>query len=81
MSFELVPFETIFKSPQKNGLNKPKRVRGQGLPMVNMGEIFEHRRIKNIEMDLVPVIGKELEYVLEDDDLLFARQSLVLTGA
>ena len=81
MSFELVPFETIFKSPQKNGLNKPKRVRGQGLPMVNMGEIFEHRRIKNIEMDLVPVIGKELEYVLEDDDLLFARQSLVLSGA
>jgi type I restriction enzyme S subunit len=81
MSFEQTSFESLFIIPQKNGLNKPKRVRGEGLPMVNMGEIFANRRIKNIDMDLVPLLEKELNCALEDDDLLFARQSLVPSGA
>lgn len=49
--------------------------------MVNMGELFAYPRIKNIEMDLVPVEQKEMHYCLSAGDLLFARQSLVLSGA
>ena len=49
--------------------------------MVNMGELFAYPRIKNIQMDLVPVEDKEKHFQLEPGDLLFARQSLVLSGA
>ena len=49
--------------------------------MVNMGELFAHPRIHDISMDLVPVDEKEHHYLLKAGDLLFARQSLVLSGA
>ena len=81
MSFNSVPFGTLFSEPQRNGLTRPKKVRGAGLPMVNMGELFAHPRIHNIEMDHVPVSDKEKHFLLKADDLLFARQSLVLEGA
>lgn len=82
MSFELERFGYLFLEPQRNGLTRPKRVRGVGFPMVNMGELFAHSRIKDLEMDLVPVNEeKEQQFFLKDGDLLFARQSLVLAGA
>jgi len=81
MSFDSVPFGSLFSVPQKNGLTRPQKVRGTGLPMVNMGELFANSRIKNIDMDLVPVSGAESSFKLEGGDLLFARQSLVLSGA
>ncbi len=66
----------------RNGLTKPKKIRGVGVKMVGMGEIFAHSRISNIKMERVPVTEKELEkYSLQTNDLLFARQSLVLEGA
>jgi type I restriction enzyme S subunit len=49
--------------------------------MVNMGELFAHPRIHNLNMDLVPVEDSENHFLLEPEDLLFARQSLVLAGA
>ena len=81
MSFEYIPFGQIFSEPQRNGLTRPKKIRGSGLPMINMGELFSYPRIKNIKMDLVPVTDSESQYHLKDGDLLFARQSLVLAGA
>jgi type I restriction enzyme S subunit len=81
MSFEEIRFLDLLSEPQRNGLTRPKKVRGSGLPMVNMGELFAHPRIKNIPMDLVPVEKNENHYLLQSGDLLFARQSLVLSGA
>ena len=49
--------------------------------MVNMGELFAYPRIHNLAMDLVPVSDSESHFLLEPEDLLFARQSLVLSGA
>lgn len=75
-------FEELFAIPLRNGLTRPKAVRGAGVKMVNMGEIFAHSRIKNISMDRVPLSEKEAEKnLLEPGDLLFARQSLVFSGA
>lgn len=66
----------------RNGLTKPKRIRGTGVKMIGMGEIFANSRIGNIEMERVPVTNKELEnYCVQPNDLLFARQSLKLEGA
>lgn len=49
--------------------------------MVNMGELFAYPRIKNLVMDLVTVSDGEAHFLLAPEDLLFARQSLVLEGA
>ena len=50
--------------------------------MIAMGEIFAHSRIGNIKMERVPVTDKEWSnYAIQEGDLLFARQSLVLEGA
>ena len=50
--------------------------------MVNMGELFAHPRICNIPMERVPLSQSEAgRFLLEEGDLLFARQSLVLEGA
>ncbi len=81
MSSDFVRFGDLFDEPQRNGLTRPKKVRGSGLPMVNMGELFAYPRIRDIAMDLVPVDDKERHYLLKVGDLLFARQSLVLSGA
>ena len=79
---EWMPFEDLFSVPLKNGLTRPKAVRGSGVKMVNMGEIFAHSRISDIAMDRVFLSEKEASsFLLEPYDLLFARQSLVLAGA
>jgi len=80
--FSLRPFEELFAVPLRNGLTRPQATRGSGVKMVNMGELFAHSRIGNIEMERVPLSETESEsYLLYPGDLLFARQSLVLTGA
>lgn len=80
-NFPMVRFGDLFSVPQRNGLTRPSRVRGAGLPMVNMGELFANARIHDIPMDLVPVGERDAASLLQKDDLLFARQSLVLEGA
>ena len=75
-------FSELFLIPLKNGLNKPSRVRGKGIRMVNMKEIFAYDKIDDsVPMELVPLETKERNALLEYDDLLFARQSLVESGA
>lgn len=77
-----VPFSKHYLEPSLNGLTRPRRVRGTGYKMVNMGEIFAHDRIRNPLMELVPMNEREIEkYSLTPGDLLFARQSLVREGA
>ena len=50
--------------------------------MVNMGELFTYPRLCNVPMERVPLNQPETErFLLEEGDLLFARQSLVLEGA
>jgi len=79
---QMLFFEQVFEVPLKNGLFRPTKTRGSGIKMVNMKEIFEHKRIKKISMELVPMSKSEKElYLLKNHDLLFARQSLVYEGA
>ena len=76
------PFGDLFDEPTRNGLNRPKAVRGSGTKMVNMGELFAHSRISNVPMEQVPLSQSEARrFLLEEGDLLFASQSLVLEGA
>ena len=76
------PFKELFAIPLRNGLTKPKAVRGAGTKMVNMGELFANPRVVNVTMDRVPLNQTERSSsLLAAGDLLFARQSLVLSGA
>jgi type I restriction enzyme, S subunit len=76
------PFGELFAVGTRNGLTRPKAVRGSGVKMVNMGELFAHPRMRNVPMDRVPLSEAETErFLLKSGDLLFARQSLVLEGA
>lgn len=82
MSWEKVKFGTLYAIESRNGLTKPSRVRGSGFKMINMGELFANDRIYDIPMELVPLNDSEkINAKVEKDDLLFARQSLVLKGA
>ncbi len=78
-----IRFGDLYSISSRNGVSKPKKVRGAGYPMVNMGEIFKFDRIDDmVSMELVPLTTKEREQgLLERGDLLFARQSLVAEGA
>lgn len=76
-----IAFKDLFEIPLRNGLTKPKKVRGYGYKMVNMGELFAYPIIKNLEMDRVPLKENEKIAFLKNEDLLFARQSLVRSGA
>ena len=75
-------FGELYSVPSRNGVSKPSRVRGNGYKMINMGELFSNDRIYDIDMELVPLTGSEKEKAkVEEGDLLFARQSLVASGA
>lgn len=82
MSWEKVKFGDLYEVPSRNGLTKPSKVRGTGYKMINMGELFANNRIYDIPMEFVPLTDSEKKNCkVERDDLLFARQSLVLEGA
>ncbi len=75
-------FGDLFAHPLRNGLFRPRSTRGVGTKMVNMGELFAHERIRDLPMDRVPLSQSErTDYLLCPGDLLFARQSLVFSGA
>ena len=77
-----VALEEVYAEGSRNGLTRPKSVRGSGYPMINMGELFAHERIGGIEMERVQMSERELAaFSVLKGDLLFARQSLVAAGA
>lgn len=82
MSFSARPFEAYYAVPSRNGVAPPKASRGAGVPMVNMGDLFACPRIRDREMERVPLGHRDLERaVLQPNDLLFARRSLKWSGA
>jgi type I restriction enzyme, S subunit len=82
MASDARKFAELYAEGTRNGLTRPKAVRGAGVKMVNMGELFAYPRLRNAPMDRVPLSNAEADrFLLEPGDLLFARQSLVLEGA
>lgn len=80
-SWDQVEFGDLYSVPSKNGLTKPKSLRGNGVRFLNMGELFAYNRISDEPMDKAPITQREaMSYLLTKGDLLFARQSLVLSG-
>lgn len=74
-----VYFGSLYLIPSSNGVSRPSAVRGRGYKMINMGELFAHNIIRDIPMELSP--KERLKFLVQENDLLFARQSLVAAGA
>jgi type I restriction enzyme S subunit len=50
--------------------------------MINMGELFDNDRIRDIPMERVLMSEREIKnYSVRENDLLFARQSILFSGA
>lgn len=83
MEYKMVNFEDLLIDSTRNGISKPKAIRGEGVPMINMGELFRYDRIPNLrDLELVPLTDPEKgKFLLKENDLLFARRSLTLEGA
>lgn len=79
---EYVRFGDLYSNSSSNGLSRPSAVRGKGFRMIGMGELFAHNIIQDMEMERVLMNDKEqAKFFVEEGDLLFARQSLVASGA
>lgn len=82
MSWSEVSFESLYAAPSRNGVYKPKEFHGSGCRIVNMGELFAYDVIPDVEMSRLRLTDAELRRsALEQGDLLFARRSLIESGA
>lgn len=82
MTWEKVIFSSLFEEPTKNGVYKTAAYRGKGVKIVNMGELFAYDFINSQPMQRVEMSEKEMaNNGLKKNDLLFARRSLVESGA
>tara|TARA_R110001592_G_scaffold363287_1_gene683217 strand:- start:12086 stop:13285 length:1200 start_codon:yes stop_codon:yes gene_type:complete len=81
-AWEMVPFESLYAEPSKNGVYKSKEFHGAGAKIVNMGELFGNEFIGPQEMKRIQMSDTELQKSgLIEGDLLFGRRSLVEEGA
>ena len=82
MKWQEIIFFDLYAEPSRNGVYKSQEHHGQGVKIVNMGEIFAYGIISNQEMKRLEMNDSEIEKSgLIDGDLLFARRSLVESGA
>ena len=82
MSWVTVRFEDLYLIPSRNGISVGKSDQGGSTKIINMGELFAHDLIGDIETRRVRCELHTLEKNrLLPGDLLFARRSLVAEGA
>ena len=81
-NWQKVPFDSLFLTPTRNGIYKTAEFHGRGTKVVNMGELFANDRIGKQSMERIELTEQEKRIsLLEEGDLLFARRSLVESGA
>jgi len=82
MKWEKVPFGELFACPTRNGVYKSKEYHGTGVKIINMGEVFAYDFIEDQEMQRIAMTEAEMRISsVQNGDLLFARRSLVESGA
>lgn len=82
MSWEMVRFGDLYGEPSRNGISVSKNQHDGSTNIVNMGELFASDYVGDSEMRRINVDEAELRRLcLAEGDLLFARRSLVASGA
>jgi len=81
-NWQEIPFHQLLDIPVRNGIYKKKEFHGRGVKIVNMGELFAHPRLQDVQMNRVELNESEKKrFLLEKGDLIFARRSLTAEGA
>lgn len=78
-----VVFSKLMKSPTINGIYKSKKYQGTGTKILKMGQLFANSQIfpKKMKFDLIELTNaEEQKLLLENEDLLFSRTSVVAEG-
>lgn len=79
---ESATFGDLLSYPLRSGVTVPKEQRGSGIKMINMGELFRHPRLGDVDMARVDINYQDQDrYLVRQGDLLFARRSLTAEGA
>lgn len=82
MSWEMVRFGDLYGEPSRNGISVSRNQHDGSTNIVNMGELFASDYVGDSEMRRIKVDEAELRrFCLAEGDLLFARRSLVASGA
>ena len=80
--WNIVKFKEILIDGTKNGIYKQKEFHGHGSKIVNMGELFAYPRLYSVPMKRLELTDSEIKkFSLKENDLIFARRSLVAEGA
>ena len=79
--WELIKLKNYLKISPRNGVYKGKEDQGKGIDIVKMGTLFSSFFIDDQDMEKFELDQKEKRiFLLEKDDLVFARTSLILEG-
>ena len=82
MKWGSLKFGDLYSEKTRNGVYKSAEHHGHGIKIVNMGELFANGFIGPQSMERVELSEKEMQTsLLLENDLLFARRSLVESGA
>lgn len=80
--FNNTSFAQILDVKMLNGIYKSKEFQGEGVRIINMGELFAYSIIRDAEMSLISLTDKEKQqFLVNEGDLIFARRSIVVEGA
>jgi type I restriction enzyme S subunit len=82
VEWEVQELKLLYSESARNGLYKPKEFYGSGSRMVHMPQMFRGLLVDILSAVRVDVDRSETDrFGLKENDLLFARRSLVLEGA
>ena len=81
-NWRVIEFGKLLKENTRNGIYKPKKFHGTGIKIVNMKELFAYEWIGSQAMTMIDLTENEKKnFLLNPGDLIFARRSLVASGA
>jgi len=80
--YSKVKFRELLIEPVRNGIYKQKEFHGRGCKIINMGELFAYPRLYDVPMKRVEInMNEAAKSLIQKGDLIFARRSLVASGA
>jgi type I restriction enzyme S subunit len=81
-SWNFVNFGSVLDGGTRTGIYKQKQFHGSGIKMINMGELFAYPKLKSVPMERIQLTDDEKgRFDIQVGDLIFARRSLVASGA
>ncbi len=80
--WDIIPFKYILNKKMDNGIFKKKDQYGEGIRLVNVGDIYQENGIINQKtLVRVRVDNEELKkYIISENEIFFVRSSLKLEG-